>query len=46
MINPEEKLNDFVQKMLDLNELLERLNKATEADEQKDLQKEVEHIIY
>ncbi|MFO5494551.1 MAG: hypothetical protein ACLBM6_18885 [Cuspidothrix sp.] len=46
MINPEEKLKDLEQKMSYLNELLERLNKATEADEQKDLQKEVEHIIY
>lgn len=45
MINPEEKLNDFVQKMLDLNELLERLNKATEADEQKHLQEEIEHTF-
>ncbi|WP_246605494.1 DUF6883 domain-containing protein [Sphaerospermopsis torques-reginae] len=43
MINPEEKRKDLEQKMFYLNELLERLNKATEADEQKDLQKEIEH---
>lgn len=43
MINPEEKRKDLEQKMFYLNELLERRNKATEADEQKDLQKEIEH---
>lgn len=45
MTSPEEKLKDLVQKMFYLNELLERLNKATEADKQKHLQEEIEHTF-